>query len=141
MSERSAFGTIAFGLYEGSNPGGDRKLGSRWYRWFMKPNGEHKPSDWWVGINAHLASHGVGLIKASRLLGLPRLAQLAQRQLDWILGVNPFDASTITDVGRNQPNVYRPGAFKPPTPPIPPQQKAAAVLEALAAMRAAHTGN
>jgi hypothetical protein len=119
LSERSAFGTIPFGLYESGNPGGGHKLGSRWYRWFMKTNGETQARDWWVGINAHLASSGIGLARSARLLDDPKLASLAQRQLDWILGVNPFNASTITDVGRNQPPLYVTGAFKPPTPPIP----------------------
>src|SRR5439155_19909134 len=61
----------------------------------------------------------VGLVKACRLLRDAKLAKLAQRQLDWVLGVNPFDASTVTDVGRNQPPLYRTGQFKPPTPLIP----------------------
>lgn len=119
MSNRSAFGTIPFGLYTGKDPGGNRRIGDLGYRWFMKPKGETAAADWWVGINAHLASNGVGLLKASRLLNEPKLAALAQRQLDWIVGANPFDASTVTDAGHNQPPLYRPGAFKPPTPLIP----------------------
>jgi hypothetical protein len=119
MAHRSAFGTIPFGLYTGKDPGGNRRIGELWYRWFMKPKGETAAADWWVGINAHLASNGVGLLKASRLLHEPKLAALAQRQLDWIMGANPFDASTVSDAGRNQPPLYRPGAFKPPTPLIP----------------------
>lgn len=83
----------------------------------MKPD-EHK-SSWWVGINANLASAGVGLIKASRILDDPALACLAQRQLDWILGVNPFDASTVEGVGRNQPAQFIATEYSPPTPPIP----------------------
>ena len=54
----------------------------------------------------------MGLAKASKLLKEPRLAALAQRQLDWILGVNPFDASTMTGVGRNQPKQFVTGEFK-----------------------------
>ena len=37
---------------------------------------------------------------------MPELRKLAQRQLDWILGVNPFDASLVLGVGRNQPPTY-----------------------------------
>jgi len=85
----------------------------------MKPHGETKAADWWVGINAHLASNGVGLMEAATLLEDPRLARLAQRQLDWILGVNPFNASTITAIGRNQPRLFVTSEFKPPTPLIP----------------------
>ena len=50
-----------------------------------------------MGINANLASTGVGLAKAARLLKDPRLAALAQRQLDWILGVNPVGSSLRLD--------------------------------------------
>lgn len=119
MSERSAFGTIPFGLYVGQDPGGARRLGSYWYRWFMKPHGEYTAADWWVGINAHLASNGVGLNRAGRLLRDRRLCELAQRQFDWIVGVNPLNASTITGVGRNQPRLFVTREFEPATPLIP----------------------
>jgi hypothetical protein len=120
MSERSVFGTIPFGLYTNEDPGGNRRIGSYWYRWFMKPSGEYRANDdWWVGVNAHLASNGVGLCRAAAVLQNTQLRELAQRQLDWVLGVNPFDASTIVDVGRNQPALYRSSQFKPNTPSIP----------------------
>lgn len=119
MAARSAFGIVPFGLYT-SDPGGNRAIGDYFYRWFMRAGRENPASpDWWVGINAHLASNGLGLCRASRLLDHPALAELAQRQLDWILGVNPFDASTVTAVGRNQPPLYVTNQFKPPTPHIP----------------------
>lgn len=118
MASRSPFGVVPFGLYSGSDPGGGRRVGSYWYRWFMKTRAETKTADWWVGINANLASAAIGLCRAGRLLGERRLVDLAQRQLDWILGVNPFGASTITGVGRNQPRLFVTGAFKPPTPLI-----------------------
>jgi hypothetical protein len=118
LSGRSVFGAIPFGLYVGNDPGGNRRIGSYWYRWFMKTHGEYAAADWWVGINAHLASHGVGLCKAARLLQSPTLRSLAQRQLDWILGLNPFNASTITGTGRNQPALYVTGQFRPATPLI-----------------------
>lgn len=120
LSKLSAFGTIPFGLYAGDDPGGGRRFGDHFYRWFMKPAGEYRAGDdWWVGINAHLASHGIGLLKAAKRLDRPELTSLAQLQLDWILGVNPFNASTITGAGRNQPKLYKTGAFDPPTPLIP----------------------
>lgn len=118
MAERSAFGVVPFGLYAAGDPGGGRRVGRYWYRWFMKTHGETSAAEWWVGINAHLASTGVGLVRASRLLNDPRLADAAQRQLDWILGVNPFGASTVTGVGSNQPRLFVTSEFKPPTPMI-----------------------
>lgn len=118
MSRRSAFGTIPFGLYNDPNLNTARRVGKYSYRWFMKPGGEKADRDWWVGINAHLASNGVGLVRASNLLNDASLLHLGQRQLDWILGVNPFDASTISGFGREHPKLYRPGDFTPPTPEI-----------------------
>ena len=109
---RSAFGIAPFGLYS-KEPGGSRRAGDYWYRYFMEPGRR-----WWVGINANLASTGVGLAKAARLLPEPRLLAFAQRQLDWILGVNPSDASTMTGVGHNQPKQFVTGEFRPVTPLI-----------------------
>lgn len=114
MTQRNAFGIVPYGFYRGENPGGNRRIGNYYYRWFMKADRK-----WWVGINANLASAGVGLVKASRLLKQPQLAQLAQRQLDWILGVNPFNASTVMGIGRNQPAHFLSTEFDPPTPEIP----------------------
>jgi len=119
MSQRSAFGIIPFGLYL-ENPGGNRRAGNYWYRWFMMRGGEnHSTSDWWVGTNAHLASNGLGLLRASHILKNPQLAALAQRQLDWILGNNPFNCSMMTGVGINQPELYRNRTLTPHTPLIP----------------------
>jgi hypothetical protein len=124
MAGRTGFGIVPFGFYGDSDPGGGRRIGQLWYRWFMKPGGDGSIpwyNEWWVGINANLASAGVGLIKASRILDDPALACLAQRQLDWILGVNPFNASTMEGVGRNQPAQFKTpqSQFSPPTPLIP----------------------
>jgi len=117
MAGRSAFGTVPFGLYVGANPGGNRRIGDYFYRYFMKEVGEYaNDPTWWVGINAHLASHGVGLSRAGRLLQDAKLTNLAQRHLDWILGSNPFNASTVIGAGANQPRLYHPGAFTPATP-------------------------
>jgi hypothetical protein len=106
-------------LYTGSNPGGNRRIGSYFYRYFMKIQGEYSDdATWWVGINAHLASHGVGLSRAAHLLQDAKLTNLAQRHLDWILGSNPFNASTVIGAGANQPQLYRAGLFTPATPLI-----------------------
>jgi hypothetical protein len=110
MAARNDFGIVPLGLFVGDDPGGSRKIGKYWYRYFSRPGT--------VGINANLASAGVGLIKASRLLKDPALAAVAQRQLDWIIGVNPFNASTMEGVGCNQPERYHPGEFRPGTPQI-----------------------
>lgn len=59
------------------------------------------------------------LRRASELLGDPRYLAVAQRQLDWIMGCNPFDASAIEGVGYNQTLRGIFGEFFPPTPQLP----------------------
>jgi hypothetical protein len=118
MAAQSAFGIVPYGVYHGGDPGGSRRYGEMWYRWFMRQRGETSDPEWWVGNSAHVGTVGVGLHRAARCLSAPRLAALGQRQLDWLLGANPFDASMVTGLGRNQPRLYRTSAFTPPTPSI-----------------------
>jgi hypothetical protein len=114
MSQRNSFGIVPFGLYTKQDTGGNRKAGKYWYRYFMQPN-----PDWWVGINSNIASAGVGLVKAAGILKDPNLKALAQKQLDWIIGVNPFNSSTIERVGYNQPKHFGGSTFLPSTPVLP----------------------
>ena len=114
FAERNSFGIIPYGLFLGEQ-GGKRRTGDYYYRYFMHPG-----PGWWVGINAHLASAGVGLMKAASILGKPELKALAQRQLDWILGANPFGSSTMTGVGYNHPPPFiNSDQFRPYTPLLP----------------------
>ncbi|MGM0377261.1 MAG: glycoside hydrolase family 9 protein [Bacteroidota bacterium] len=115
ISQKNSFGIIPFGLYTGKNPGGNRKIGEYWYRYFMQPE-----LSWWVGINANIASAGIGLLKAAKILNDTKLKVIAQKQLDWIIGVNPYNSSTIISVGYNQPSPMRGGGeFNPFTPTLP----------------------
>ena len=61
MTAKNSFGRQFYALFTGKDPGGSRKTGSYWYRYFMQPE-----LSWWVGINSNLASTGVGLMKASK---------------------------------------------------------------------------
>jgi hypothetical protein len=114
FSDKNSFGIVSFGLFTGSDPGGDRKEGEFWYRYFMQPL-----PDWWVGINSNLASAGVGLMKAAAVLKDDRLKAVAQRQLDWIMGQNPFNSSTIEMAGHNQPKHFPGSTFIPDVPVLP----------------------
>jgi len=114
MSDKNSFGIVPFGLYTGEDPGGSRKQGQYWYRYFMQPE-----LSWWVGINANITSAGVGLVKAARILNDPVLSGLGQRQLDWVLGVNPFNSSTMVGVGHNHPEHFPGSSYLPRTPVIP----------------------
>ncbi|MEX1239069.1 MAG: glycoside hydrolase family 9 protein [Cyclobacteriaceae bacterium] len=114
ISQKNGFGIIPYGLYSKADTGGGRKVGNYSYRYFMEPD-----PTWWVGINSNLASAGVGLMKAGRILDDPKLKALAQRQLDWIIGVNPFNSSTIAGVGYNHPKHFAGSSFSPLTPVLP----------------------
>jgi hypothetical protein len=111
--EKNSFGIVPFGLYTDKDPGGNRRVGDYWYRYFMQPE-----LSWWVGINSNLAATGVGLLKASKVLDDPELKSFAQRQLDWIIGVNPFNSSTLIGTGHNHPRHFPGSTFYPTTPVI-----------------------
>jgi hypothetical protein len=73
-----------------------------------------------VGINANIASAGIGLLRAAEILDEPGLRASAQRQLDWIVGGNPFCASTVEGIGHNHPLQFvNTVEFFPPTPRLP----------------------
>lgn len=69
--------------------------------------------------NGLIAPAGVFLLRAAAITGKDELRHVAQRQLDWILGCNPYDASAVEGVGYNQPQRGFYGEFFPPTPQIP----------------------
>ena len=113
LSEKNSFGIVPWGLYE-KDPGGNRKLGGYWYRYFMEPELE-----WWVGINSNIASAGIGLLKAAAILEDDRMKASAQKQLDWILGCNPFNSSTMVGAGHNHPAHFAGSSFLPTVPVLP----------------------
>ena len=69
--------------------------------------------------NGPIAAAGVFLRRAATLTGKDEYRHVAQRQMDWILGCNPYDASAVEGVGYNQPQRGFYGEFFPPTPQIP----------------------
>jgi hypothetical protein len=114
LSQKNNFGIIPFGLFEKKDPGGNRKIGAYWYRYFMEPELE-----WWVGINSNIASAGVGLLKAASVLKNDRIKASAQKQLDWILGSNPLNSSTMVGAGYNNPARFASSEFHPSIPLLP----------------------
>jgi hypothetical protein len=114
LAKRNSFGIVPHGFYAKQDPGGGRRIGDLWYRYFMPPN------NWWVGINANITSAGLGLLRAADVLKEPALRATAQRQLDWVLGGNPFSSSTVEGIGHNHPPQFVNGnEFSPPTPRLP----------------------
>lgn len=63
---------------------------------------------WWQGENARLASVATAARLAERVFGddkafRAQLEAFATNQLNWILGMNPFDSCMLNGVGRNNP--------------------------------------
>ncbi len=89
-------------------------------RQYIKPVGGPKKSAfffphqnesgyWWQGENARLASLSTAALLAAPLFEddaafISVLRQYAQDQLDWILGLNPFDVCMLHGKGRNNPS-------------------------------------
>ncbi len=118
LADRNAWGLIPSYWYA-SAPGAGRAGGTGCYRYFLRyqsPNG----GEIRVGPNGDISTAALFLLRAHRLTGEGRYLAIAQRQVDWIMGCNPFDASTIEGVGLNQPlRFINVGEFFPPTPQIP----------------------
>ncbi|MGB9436186.1 MAG: glycoside hydrolase family 9 protein, partial [Candidatus Acidiferrum sp.] len=82
------------------------KDGNRRTTFFFPHNTEVAP--WWQGENARLASLATAArLAAKQFPGDPefqkQLRAFAASQLDWILGLNPFDSSMMNGVGHNNP--------------------------------------
>jgi Glycosyl hydrolase family 9/Cellulase N-terminal ig-like domain len=82
------------------------KAGGRRTSFFFPHNSDAAP--WWQGENARLAS----MASAARLAELhfpedlafrKQLEAFATNQLNWILGLNPFDSCMLNGVGHNNP--------------------------------------
>ena len=119
FAARNAYGLLPYGL-SAKDLGGGRRAGRYFYRYFMGLHERQDSNDtaWWVGVNANIAAMGIALAKASQILARPELLAIAQRQLDWILGANPFDDCHVDLLGRNHHEPFVQNLFVPPTPRI-----------------------
>jgi hypothetical protein len=117
MAERNPWGLIPCYWYA-DRPGAGRPAGTARYHYFFRFNGPKGRLE--SGPNFDILGSALFLLRASRLTGDKRYFGTACRQVDWLLGVNPFDASTVEGVGLNQPlRFINCGEFFPPTPQIP----------------------
>ena len=101
LSARSAYGIVPFGLYLGA-PTGElyRPLtGQLTYRYF-KPTGERL---WASGTTSHLEAYALVLARAGKVFGNREYTDLAYRQLEWLMGANPFGACLMTGEGMRNP--------------------------------------
>ncbi len=82
------------------------KAGNRHTSFFFPHNSDAAP--WWQGENARLASLATAAHLAAKHFPddpefQQKLRDFAANQLNWILGLNPFDSSMMNGVGRNNP--------------------------------------
>ena len=82
------------------------KSGNRRTSFFFPHNSDAAP--WWQGENARLASLAAAARLAAREVPQDpelqaKLQAFALDQINWILGLNPFDSSMMYGVGRNNP--------------------------------------
>lgn len=103
MAERNAYRVIPLGVYLGSpTPETHRPLaGDLTYRYFYPT----RKGFWWQGANCHFAGHALVLARFSRIArgGGKQYVDLAYRQLEWIMGANPFAACMMTGEGMRNP--------------------------------------
>lgn len=104
MSSRSAYGVLPLGLFLGSpTPETYRPLeGELTYRYFMPT----RQRSWWLGVTSHLESHAVLLAAASKVFSKPEYRDAAFRQLEWVMGNNPFGACLMTGEGARNSYPY-----------------------------------
>jgi hypothetical protein len=98
LIDMNNFNLVPIGLYK-SDPGNHKKIGDFWVRYLPVTAN----NAWGGGDNGSIASTGTCLMHAARILNNQKLKYFAQRQLDWIIGLNPLNMSTADGIGRNQP--------------------------------------
>jgi hypothetical protein len=102
MTSRSPYRIMPFGVFAGRpSPEKYRPLaGEMTYRYFLPARKQF----WWLGTTSVLASYAALLAKAGRLSRREDYRNLAYRQLEWIMGANPFGACLMT--GEGMRNVF-----------------------------------
>lgn len=90
-------------------------LGNRHSSFFFPHGSDASP--WWQGENARLASMATAAKMAANLFSADQpfhdqAETFALNQLNWILGLNPFDASMLQGTGHNNPTYGFFGTFE-----------------------------
>ncbi|MDX2024032.1 MAG: glycoside hydrolase family 9 protein [Deltaproteobacteria bacterium] len=107
LSARNAFAVLPLSVYTqpATKETYRRTEGGVLYRYFFPS----RLKKWWQGTNSHYAAHATLLARAAKHLpGVDggRCINLAYRQLEWIVGRNPFGASMMSGVGARNPYPY-----------------------------------
>ena len=102
MCGRSVYGIMPSGLYIGSPTKEHYRpfAGELTYRYFMPVLGAGGD---WQGLTAHLESWAFMLAKAARAFERPDYRHLAWRQMEWVMGSNPFGACLMSGEGARNP--------------------------------------
>ena len=69
------------------------------YRYFMPVRKQF----WWLGMTSHLECYALLLAEAAQAFGRAQYRDLAYRQLEWVMGANPFGACLMTGEGMRNP--------------------------------------
>lgn len=102
MTSRSPYRIMPFGVFYGTpSPEKYRPLaGEMTYRYFLPTRKQF----WWLGTTSVLASHAALLANSAQVFGKSEYRDLAFRQLEWIMGANPFGSCLMT--GEGMRNVF-----------------------------------
>ena len=99
LTSRNAYRIVPFGIFNGS-PSAEKYrplAGNLTYRYFMPvARGAH-------GLNSHFESFAAMLATAGRAFQNQGYTDLAYRQLEWVMGANPFGACLMTGEGMRNP--------------------------------------
>lgn len=95
MCAKSAYGVMPLGLFRGSPTEETYRphQGSLTFRYFLPV----RKQSWWLGTTSHIELHAAVLARVGK-------RDLATRQLEWVMGANPFASCLMT--GEGMRNVY-----------------------------------
>ncbi len=101
LSGKNAFKIVPYGIFQKSpTPEEYRLLGGDFtYRYFLPARKQF----WWLGTTSHLENYSCLLARASAVFERREYLDLAFRQLEWVMGANPFGACLMTGEGMNNP--------------------------------------
>jgi hypothetical protein len=101
MAAHSAYAIVPFGVFLGSPTAETYRplAGDLTYRYFMPVRKQF----WWLGMTSHLECYALLLAEAAQAFGRAAYRDLAYRQLEWVMGANPFGACLMTGEGMRNP--------------------------------------
>jgi hypothetical protein len=101
MAAHSPFDIVPYGIFLGSPTRETYRplAGQLTYRYFMPV----RKQLWWLGTTSHLECYSLLLAMSAPVFQQPAYRNLAFRQLEWVMGANPFGACLMTGEGMRNP--------------------------------------